>query len=295
MKKVTEITSSSKGVVVEIDVGHICNYKCPYCFIVQSPEDSWIDYNSLEKFVKRVKPKQIILSGGEPTYHPKISQMMKAFKDSQLDLITNGSRSLEWWKEHYKYIDSLVFSYHSDFAVLEEFIQKIKFLSQHIVVTINIVAIDNKMNEIFNVISEFRKIDNVYCMIKPYIVDGKAFNNQDTLRHTGITFSPLKRTLPPQNYIKMYEVVEGKKMLIKPQRLISDGRNTFRGWNCWKGIDLLRVFSDGNVCGASCDLGENKSLGNINSQVRLPTNPSVCTHDTCFCITDLRLTRKKRR
>ncbi len=69
----------------------------------------------------------------------------------------------------------------------------------------------------------------------------------------------------------------------------------YRGWKCWKGIQLIKLTSNGNIYKATCDIGRGIVSGNIyNDEFTLPTEPEVCQKDYCNCLTDLKTVKKER-
>lgn len=73
-----------------------CHGKCSHCMINASPEGEHMSmdtfYKSLE-FIERQDPLCLIISGGEPTEHPNVCEMVNAAKRSgrmDVTLVSNG-------------------------------------------------------------------------------------------------------------------------------------------------------------------------------------------------------------
>lgn len=77
-----------------------CNFACPYChnYTLVSDPDSYLTLN-LDQILTRLKPfvgwiDGVVVSGGEPTLHPGLGDLLEAIRaiGFKLKLDTNGSR-----------------------------------------------------------------------------------------------------------------------------------------------------------------------------------------------------------
>ena len=66
--------------------------------------------------------------------------------------------------------------------------------------------------------------------------------------------------------------------------LITTGRNNFKDWQCWAGVDQLNVAIGGAVYRADCQWGGD--IGTIRD-FTLPQSPIKCGRDTCSCLSDI--------
>lgn len=60
--------------------------------------------------------------------------------------------------------------------------------------------------------------------------------------------------------------------------------NSYRGWQCWAGIESLMIDSKGDVYVATCRA---KKLGNIYEDFEMPSEPIICNKTWCTCAADL--------
>ena len=82
---------------MNIIVTNECNRNCPFCIAKKNPNNSNYKYISMENienaisFIKRENIATIALSGGEPTLHPNITEIVKKLRQTncQLALYTN--------------------------------------------------------------------------------------------------------------------------------------------------------------------------------------------------------------
>lgn len=105
-------------------IGKRCNYSCSYCAnFLHDSFSPHIPLEDMKKFVDilyKNHNKNIIwsLTGGEPTLHPQFIELCKYIKQKKskhISLTTNGSRTLEYFKELFQYIDNITVSFHFEF------------------------------------------------------------------------------------------------------------------------------------------------------------------------------------
>ena len=73
-----------------------CNLKCEYCITSDNKHNPpVVKYSDIIKFISKIKPERIVLSGGEPLLDnsliDKLSLMKKLCCDSHISLSTNGT------------------------------------------------------------------------------------------------------------------------------------------------------------------------------------------------------------
>ncbi|SHI69617.1 radical SAM protein [Pseudobutyrivibrio xylanivorans] len=133
----------------------MCNYACEYCY-GQNPIDKnkFTTREQLKKAVEHIAKSnrtkyEFTLVGGEPTVHPEFWYLMDELY-SQLGeriesvfIITNGSKSSEWFSNLKKYLDKMhirvVISIHLQYAKFEHIEKIIKDLSGDIGITLNLM------------------------------------------------------------------------------------------------------------------------------------------------------------
>ena len=142
MKKLIKLESSKNFLFVYWQLIDFCNFKCNYCspFLYEgynfvqkrnpTPSDNQIllFLESLSN-IKKQKELHISLSGGEPTLHPLFPRIIETLEPiSDFELITNGSRSLNWWKSLPQLPSLIRISLHPEFTE----IKKVNELSEYI-------------------------------------------------------------------------------------------------------------------------------------------------------------------
>lgn len=282
---------------VELSVGMICNYNCPYCIEKSRRGGEWIDMDALINFCNDVSDRNshrpvtmALANGGEPSMHPRIVEFMQAVKSKPnniFQLTTNGSQPLKWWEENLKYLDHLVMSFHSTECDHEEFLEKVKYISQRLTMT---VVIPLYAPIFYKQYQYGRKLvsecDNVFVSFKPLV--SKPYEpeyewleeHKKYFMKTPILISEkydrTKRKAVNLNVRLFYD--DGSVEEVRPHLLLAEGKNSFKGWRCHMGVAFLNVDHYGNIytCCAS-------DHGNIKKEYTIPEEPVICQLNKCNC------------
>jgi organic radical activating enzyme len=306
MKIIKSLPSDVKSemMFIDIELGDVCNYQCSYCLPISYSGNEWLDYNTLISFFERVVVPNntfVNLSGGEPSLYPRITSLLKYLnkKGCYINFVSNASRSLKWWKKHIKYIGKPILSYHLEFQKIDSFINKLKELTKTNLVQVNIPMIHDRFDECLEISERIKEIDNLLISLK--VLKNKRENK--LFKYTDEQFKIMskkvftKRTVsePPLYNMPILIFEDGSKQNLNHQKLINNKQNNFKGWKCWKGMNSIKIHSNGDYYLASCELGNKKKYGNINDNIiKLPTAPSICDMDYCFCVSDIWNIRKER-
>lgn len=71
--------------------------------------------------------------------------------------------------------------------------------------------------------------------------------------------------------------------------LLAAETNKFKGWLCWAGLQNITIDNDGIVWRAICKVGG--KLGDIHKGFVVPTEPIICTKESCNCAADIQLSK----
>lgn len=308
MKKLIKVDKKENTKCIDIELTDRCNYRCTYCRPTGWRGGTNLEYDQLVNFLEKVmedKNQQynVVLSGGEPTVHPRIIDVLKYLHDRgiHVTLVSNGSRRLEWWKKNLRYIDKLVFSYQINSAILEEFIEKIKFITRHRKIQINLSMIPERFDECLQIAEELKKVQNLTIVLKA--LKNKKIKPRRLYNYTEEQMNIMSNavesietpTIKDRNVpVVSYYFDDGTVEDIPSYKVITKKLNQYKGWTCWKGIDSIRIRCDGDLYLAVCDLTYDITYDNINNdQFSPPEKPCTCEHDYCFCVTDLITLRKE--
>jgi len=283
-------------------IGTICNYNCSYCApYLHDGKYKFIDIEVAKKFLLQLKKEKqdkklvFIISGGEPTIWNGLPEFISLAKENNIEiqLITNGSKPIEWWETNGGNIDLLVVSFHWEFGDPKHLEQVCLTLREKFKthIKVNILLKKEKFEESYKLASKLEKnIPGIIIELRPlrqhhgmYLIDYSK-EQLDRLKNK----NRFGRFLEKHKYQIVYT---NNNEVFKPDLSIIKKENCWKDWECYIGLENLKILFDGTVMRGNCDLGE--PLGNIYTGVTLPTKPIICNRDFCKCVTDIRTTKIK--
>jgi organic radical activating enzyme len=270
------------------------------------------------------KDVRVTFSGGEPTVHPDFIELVEytAAKGMQANLISNGSRSLAYYQKLAAALNgTITMTYHAEYANENKFLTNITAFQK----TKAIVFVP--MNEAYwdtcSRIFEKLLADGFYVypktMMDDFGVPGAARQHKYTPEHQAyikdtnaraakqngiirVSTSPNmvlpKAPFVPKNKIKLAQrLVEitrdnGKKEIVTVHQLLANKETHMTGMDCWAGVESINITTTGKVFKADCR--QDGEIGNIykNPNFIIPTEPTTCTKQNCWCTDDLKLTKQ---
>ena len=135
-------------IVVDWMLGNVCNYKCHYCFPFANNETKKVPpleifEHNLNYLIDKIKENGLtpyfVLSGGEPTVYNQILDLLRIIKDNNFRslMVTNASRTVNWWQKNIDLIDDVYISYHPQYKNEKHILEVIKTLKdKHITTTL---------------------------------------------------------------------------------------------------------------------------------------------------------------
>lgn len=273
-----------------------CNYKCWYC-----PDDlhdgryRWPDLEtSLEFFSALCETQEVVhldMAGGEPTLWPEMDEFLsRRPANLRVEVSTNGSRTINWWKKNYPHMDGVCISFHPDSADPDHIYDLCSELTkfEDKILHVHILAVRDKLDLCqrmydrlyesgFQMSCRFKMINAWRKEMSDKITDD---NGDARLRKMMRENSFARNTAP--DYISK----PGKAFLdgqpIDGYTVPVDGLNSFKGWLCNAGRNRLHILRNGDVYRASCMNGG--KLGNM-VDFRLTTllEPTLCLSEKCLC------------
>ena len=298
MFKVESRWGHHTSVHVEWNIGKRCNLDCGYC--PAEIHDNFSPHTDLDKMVNTIyelekigKPIRLSLTGGEPTVHPKINDILKYARDrlDWLSVTTNGLRSPEWYIK--QPVNQWVFSLHFDNEhsrrAAENIVRYSQLLDMEGMATlyqVNLMAHHEHMDEVRAAAALLEGHHIPYVCRRIRWTEASDREWFDDMRYKE---EDLKWILSKTATVKPNCTIDGKE-LIHANDVIKDKRNEFKGWTCNAGLESLMINWDGEVHRATCRVGG--SLGNIyNGTFESPTAPITCTRTWCTCAADIPLTK----
>ena len=298
-------------VYVDWDITSRCNFSCYYC----NPEAHDGKYNfpeldTAKNFVDKVQEEYKDIKkfavynifGGEPTIWRELSDFSKHVKavnpKNIVQLLTNGNKTVNWWKRNAPYIDKIIVSVHVAQADIVELVDKFNAVADDIVIDFQLamdIRIFDKCVECYNY-AEKNLHPNISLKSKPL---RKMLGDSELMPYTPDQKTVLS-TLKNKNgknidgiaspMVKKYQgnIVDGD---VDITNLVLNKENNWNGWACWIGIDTINITREGNITiGSQCN--PDIILGNINNlNFKFPLKPIICKYQTCGCYADIH-TRK---
>jgi len=325
-------TQQSNILAIRWNPNNVCNYKCEYCWPgsntgdYRSPADLDLIIKNFNHMIERYRTQlgktkiHLSLAGGEPTLWKDLALFIEAIKkenDIYFSLISNGSRTLRWWKQYGHLIDNAHLSYHISQADPDHMIAVADTLFElNKKVTVKVLMDRKHWQQGLDVI-EYMKKNSKYkwilmtCeVIEPAVSnirDIRIINADDiqlTKEQKGFLKNPLKRIpsllwfwknrkLIFQGQIRLYESIatldNGKTIKAKSNTYINKNWTNFEGWSCDIGLDNVFINWTGEVQG-SCqqniyglDYNFNILDENFVEKFDPEFKPSICSIKNCLC------------
>jgi MoaA/NifB/PqqE/SkfB family radical SAM enzyme len=294
MYKVTSRWPHQNSVKVEWNLGKRCNYDCSYCPSVihdlTSPHtDIEILKSTVDKLMTIGKPIRLSFTGGEPTVHPKFSELINYCKHVGIPWIsvtTNGTRKKEWYLN--QRVDQWVFSLH--FEYLWHLVSN-TILRVHDEwkggLLVNVMAHHEHMKWVRETVDLFKQKG------VPHGVRRIRWTQGD---HD--LFDDMRYHLDDLEWIKQQDSTVQGNCIIDDEKIMHANDviklhlNQYKGWTCNAGLESLMINWDGDVHRATCRVGG--SLGNIyQGTFTIPTESITCDRNYCTCAADIPLTKQK--
>jgi organic radical activating enzyme len=315
MNKIIKIHSNvPKNILrIELFLSNYCNYKCQYC----GPESygNTQPWPSFEKIVKNLdhlisqyKKKlgktdiNFYIGGGEPSLWPDLIPFLTYFRQKhncKINVSTNGSRTLRWWKENGKYFDHVRISVHPEKADGLHLANVADILYENNVSVIASVLMDpNNWNHCTSLVdnlksSKHKWIVTVSEILHPtvtYSNEQKIYLENRVIRHSGLWYRyNILRKKKPKYYKPTVIFDNGETQTVDTHWIILNKHNKFNQWSCNVGVDTLFINKDGDLTGSCGEM-----LYNLNKKFNIYSSsfveefdidiiPTQCTKSICIC------------
>lgn len=306
---------------IEYMAGDTCNYRCAYC------GPNWYggsrrwpkDIEALLKNFRhlldfyvsnKIDEFEINILGGEPTLWPELAYFSRELKKDyniKLTITSNGSRTMRWWEKNADAFDKILFSYHYKEADIDHYINVLDLVySKGIPLNCLFMMDPDCWDECIDAI-EYMKSNSKYSWfisameVHPpkYNDEQRKFLNDHVKRRP-----PIYRVLKDEykNIIKGKTTVfydDGSKQKVNRNFFSLNQLNSFEGWMCNIGIEVVNIKKDGRITG-TC---ENKVFGqddfyniydvNFTETFNPKLVPSICERKKCWCQPEMLMTKWK--
>lgn len=319
-------------VMIDWNMGNTCNYHCSYCDPwINNGTYPWVDIDIAFEFVKRVtdhykKMGKLILwnlLGGEPTVWKDFIKFFKKVKEydptCKIRVLTNGSRTVNWWNKASSVLDDVIISYHPENADIDHLIDVTHTLRDNkIFHTVQICLYPPYLEQCYRAAVQFyhrarcnsviiKSLKVTLCSPETFVYDSEYMDKilkfdgnpiwiQENLHNTDEGKNSAESNNDFIRYIRFVDDKTGATYIPEGggNELMRNGQNTWEGWDCYIGIETLVVTMDGTVtAGSSCNHDE--ILGNINDpkNIIFPDKPVRCKWKWCSCLADIECTKVK--
>jgi organic radical activating enzyme len=331
MTNLVSIVSTQPSNILDIgwDPSNFCNFKCRYCFpeanaathrfadnvdLVVKNFQNLLDYYTTHRGKTKFR---FFVAGGEPTLWKDLETFISKIKerhDVYFTLVSNGSRTIRWWKENAHLIDNAHLTHHLGEGNVKHITEVADILHEAGSKTTVKVLMDSTLWDQGISDIEYMKTHSRYkwFIMTAEVLENNYLNNY-TLDQLKYLKKDLKRTptllwfWKNKNLIKeeirYFDSVAltdtGKKIRARPGTYFNKGLNFFLGWKCSIGFDRIYIKWTGSIsggCGAKLfDLAENFNIlsptfvNDFHPEFKLTT----CSFNQCWCSPETHVTKKR--
>ncbi len=297
--------SSSHYTHVEWMLGNSCTYACSYCPAkLHDGSIPWLDYDQVLDFIARLDAHYTRLgqtvwlqyTGGEPTLYPKFIPLLAACRARgwRQSVISNGVRTLRFWREAAAQLDYVILTYHVEFVDRDHFFAVVDQVRQDAAVHVNVTMLPARFDQCYQAArSLFERFEDITLTMKPLRKDFRdelydySAGQLELLRRQFGGRVRVEGTAPRTTMTKVF--ADGRRVQQRANAFIIRQENDWRGWRCAAGVEAVRIMADGQVYRSQCRVGG--PLGRIGEAVELPSGFATCDRDRCSCISDILLTK----
>lgn len=328
-EKPIELITNYKDVLrVCYMVSNVCNYKCVYCFdgsnegTVKFRKDWQLianNFNHLFDHYKATTNKKrfdVQLVGGEPSMWSNLPEFCSAIKSRHnvsIMVVSNGSRTLRWWKESAHLYDHVQLSCHHADVDLEHFINVADTLYElNVVVTVLVMMDPKAWDKCVDIVDKLKqskrrwainlqKLESNSTYPIVYTEEQSKWIEENTRVRYGNPFYLIRNMFKAFIYQKEPKAVfpDGKKKNLTNHVMTLNNWNHFNGWECNLGVDSIFIPLDGSVTGTCLqklygkDFYYNIYDENFVENFKPEIKPVTCRQLGCYCVAEINLTKKK--
>jgi len=292
-----------------------CTYACSYCPPGNhAGTDNWLKLDSVIDTCKNIEAQvklkypgigmQVLLGGGEPTVWKYFPELVRYFHDNHwsIHMVTNLSRSLDWWKSIDVKWNSLNISIHGEYLdhkALEDKIDYLRNNSNEIKLRVMLHPNEKLFNSTIDIANQLKdKFPELVVLWVPILYEFGGVNIDispySDVQRTIIN-ELISRRLTGRFYNDIVKNIKFENNLIKRldgQYAVNFGLNKFKDWSCDAGLDGIFIDGLGNISRGTCR--EGGTIGHIlDIDFKLPSESIICSRNSCTCVTDVFYSKRK--
>lgn len=299
---VIDDVKSRNLVSVSWDTSSICNYRCSYCDeTLNGGKHRFPEADKMIRFLKKLREfsgKNIFIEmkGGEPTLWKDISHFLKVCREERwcVSLVTNGSKSLAWWQEHYTYPSLINMSLHPEYFDLNRHAPVLEFLYERRQVAAMYLMhpplFEKAKADVLELRRRFEGLNITAMVVAMPKSASTVFDYNEEQKQFILDFnrvSPARKPVPNHSFFEdrceAYFLTESNQLLpMDAQEVKLMNQNRWAGWLCSAGLDRIHIATDGEIFRGQCMQGG--LLGNLHTEDYVfPVRPVLCEKESCFC------------
>lgn len=296
--------------VIDWTLNSLCTYHCSYCpeslhrgnnVIKSRAEDPAIVQSFLETIAKQVQGRSvhIFINGGEPTISPVFEQIIDFIhaRGWCAYVNTNGSRSLEWWKNYAHKIYKVTISYHPETVVDSELFEKVDYIRTQTNIGVFTLMYPPLWDKAVNAYNYFKQLGVTIAPSRVFMREADQRDSSYTYsveqlewlnKNSNTIFDTTFQKAPPDNNYFGFTYIEDSAGLIEnldEVEYTNNRKNKFSGWNCNMGMDHISINSYGKILESTCP--QSKVIGTLGEDFKLNTDSVTCRTEYCMCTADV--------
>jgi organic radical activating enzyme len=302
--------------LIEWKLHNVCNHNCSYCG--EENKDGSNRWKSLEIYKEYTNnlhhaangsPLWIQITGGEPTLFPELLELMQYIKSKGIyvSLISNGSRTLRWWKEakEAKVLDMLFITYHPEQTNdYQHIIEVLNLFHNEPTETLCIIThskglLDKALTDAEHIINNTGAMVSVgHMVIKDYDIYATYTPEQfDKLKQASMVEGNLrqskKETDVPENHRFFHLFLnitfnDNTVEQMRAQMFMKNYKTEFENWKCANSEYIMKIEND-LVYRGICSVGKITNV--MDPSLKFNNDYIICNKKSCDCRLDLTSTR----
>jgi organic radical activating enzyme len=302
--------------VVEWILHNVCNYDCSFCHNdLKSGSMRWKSLEEYKRYTDKLidacngSPVWFLIAGGEPTLFPELAELLQYIKSkvAYISLISNGSRTLRWWKElkEYKCLDYLYITCHNEQTHDYEHISQVLnlFHDEQVQTVCMITHTILSINEAISARKYIEENTGTTILFKAMSIKTydiySLYNSEQLIEvNKSLTNGVNYLTKVPATFPKEHKMTDLLRLsyddksfnIVTPQTLLKTRQNNFLGWQCEVGLNTMHITSD-KVYRGVCSVGGLQFT--LDDNVKFSDSMIKCTLSQCVCHIDLVTTKIK--
>ena len=286
--------------IINWNLGNTCNWDCSYCpSYLHDGSVAWTNTDLVKTNLLKIKNRffdkniKIEFMGGEVTLKNDFIDLLKFCKELNFrtSIITNASRTINYWESLVEYLDEAMMSFHPELASKEHYENIIDLCYLHNVKPVCRIAM---VKDNFWGLVDYKKyIQEKYSNIDiDYMI---LYDKENKHNYNGYFYDYDKEQLAfleqDSHTCFIVESSSGEKQEMSFVQLKSLGLTNFTGFTCGTELSILTVDYRG---GASISVCPQRSAINIfKNDIDTLFAPRICEQSECRNPSDLRILKIK--